>query len=239
MHQVPNRPGLTFEVRSASIRNRKDIPSNKAPNKITNNSWVPNKIIIRGLVARSNLVLISLILWGLACPVTLAKQNHHQTCPGCPHQQHVHNLHRSAKESGPSPDDLRLEAIKHQILTKLGLRNRPDVNRTVAAVPRHLALETLYRAEAQPTRHSEKRNNYEKERDEEYSEFLYSGDKYSFRNLDQPMEETTTEGAAPTTTPFQSYEDPGGDSQEPQEEMDDFYARTSEIITFAEPGRFL
>lgn len=229
MHQVPNRPGLTLQ----SITNWNDI-SIKIPKKIHNKIYnrVSNKIIIR-----SYLVLISLVLWGLALPVTLARQNHHQTCPGCPHQQHVHNLHRSAKESGPSPDDLRLEAIKHQILTKLGLRSRPDVNRTLATVPRHLALETLYRAEAQPTRHSERRNNYEKERVEGYSEFLYSGDEYSYKNLDQSMEDTTTEGTAPTTTPFQGYDDPGGDTEEPQEEMDDFYARTSEIITFAEPGR--
>lgn len=133
----------------------------------------------------------------------------------------------------PSPDDLRLEAIKHQILTKLGLRARPDVNRTLATVPRHLALETLYRAEAQtPPRYSDRsRVDYESEYP---GEFLYGGDEYSYRNLDQrPEETTTTEGNARTTarSHYQGYDDV-------QEELDDFYARTSEIITFAEPGEY-
>jgi len=129
--------------------------------------------------------------------------------------------------AAPSPDDLRLEAIKHQILQKLGLRTRPDVNRTLASVPRHLALETLYRAEAQtPPRYSDRsRVDYESEYP---SEFLYGGDEYSYRNLDQ--ETTTTEGNARTTARnYQGYD--------VQEELDDFYARTSEIITFAEPGK--
>lgn len=129
--------------------------------------------------------------------------------------------------AAPSPDDLRLEAIKHQILQKLGLRTRPDVNRTLATVPRHLALETLYRAEAQtPPRYSDRsRVDYESEFS---GEFFYGGDEYSYRNLDQ--ETTTTEGNARTTAKsYQGYDDV-------QEELDDFYARTSEIITFAEPG---
>lgn len=237
MHQVSNRPGLTLQVRSSTIANRKDISTknNSTSSNINNNN---NTRLSSKIIIRSNLVLISLILWGLALPVTLARQNHHQTCPGCPHQQHGHNLHRSAKESGPSPDDLRLEAIKHQILIKLGLRNRPDVNKTLVNVPKELALKTLYRAEAQPPRRNGRRNNYEEGKNEGYSEFLYSGDEYSYRNLDQPMEDISTDGAAPTTTPFQGYDYPGGDYEEPQEEMDDFYARTSEIITFAEPGTF-
>lgn len=95
-------------------------------------------------------------------------------------------------------------------------------------MPRHLALETLYRAEAQtPPRYSDRsRVDYESE----YSgEFLYGGDEYSYRNLDQ--ETTTTENNARTTArSYQGYDDV-------QEELDDFYARTSEIITFAEPGK--
>ncbi|KYN14278.1 Inhibin beta chain [Trachymyrmex cornetzi] len=166
------------------------------------------------------------------------------SAPGDPHQQqqqqhhHHHHVHHEGPPRGglfkdtvaPSPDDLRLEAIKHQILQKLGLRTRPDVNRTLATVPRHLALETLYRAEAQtPPRYSDRsRVDYESE----YSgEFLYGGDEYSYRNLDQ--ETTTTEGNARTTAKsYQGYDDV-------QEELDDFYARTSEIITFAEPGHTL
>ncbi|XP_047354833.1 inhibin beta chain [Vespa velutina] len=198
-----------------------------------------------GLLIPSNLLLIGLFLCYLTLPPVQPRQNHHQTCPGCPHQQqqhqHLHEIHRGGSKHGtaPSPDDLRLEAIKHQILTKLGLRTRPDVNRTLAAVPRHLALETLYRAEAQASpQYPERTRN---DHGAEYSgEFLYGGDEYSYKNLDQQNEETTTDGNSRTTTPYQGYGDydtrPG---HEPQEEMDDFYARTSEIITFAEPGRTL
>ncbi|XP_014481279.1 PREDICTED: inhibin beta chain [Dinoponera quadriceps] len=199
----------------------------------------------------SNLLLIGLALCCLALPAVQPRLSHHQTCPGCPHQQqpqhhhhhqqhhHHHHVHEGARggifkdTTAPSPDDLRLEAIKHQILTKLGLRSRPDVNRTLATVPRHLALETLYRAEAQtPPRYSDRsRVDYESEYP---GEFLYAGDEYSYRNLEQRTEEaTTTEGNARTTSrSHQGYDDV-------QEELDDFYARTSEIITFAEPGHTL
>lgn len=195
----------------------------------------------------SNLLLIGLALCCLALPAVQPRlSGHYQTCPGCPHQQpqqqqhhhhhHHHVHHDGSTRSGlfkdtaaPSPDDLRLEAIKHQILQKLGLRARPDVNRTLATVPRHLALETLYRAEAQtPPRYSDRsRVDYESEYP---GEFLYGSDEYSYRNLDQ--ETTTTEGNARTTA--RSYQD----YDNVQEELDDFYARTSEIITFAEPGEF-
>ncbi|KAM0729582.1 Inhibin beta chain [Formica fusca] len=190
----------------------------------------------------SNLLLIGLALCCLALPAVQPRlSGHYQTCPGCPHQQpqqqhHHHHHHHGSARSGffkdtaaPSLDDLRLEAIKHQILQKLGLRARPDVNRTLATVPRHLALETLYRAEAQtPPRYSDRsRVDYESEYP---GEFLYGGDEYSYRNLDQ--ETTTTEGNARTTArSYQGYDN--------VQELDDFYARTSEIITFAEPGHTL
>ncbi|GAB1862519.1 Inhibin beta chain [Camponotus japonicus] len=196
----------------------------------------------------SNLLLIGLALCCLALPAVQPRlSGHYQTCPGCPHQQpqqqqhhhhhHHHVHHDGSARSGlfkdtaaPTLDDLRLEAIKHQILQKLGLRARPDVNRTLATVPRHLALETLYRAKAQtPPRYSDRsRVDYESEYP---GEFLYGSDEYSYRNLDQ--ETTTTEGNARTTA--RSYQD----YDNVQEELDDFYARTSEIITFAEPGHTL
>ncbi|XP_078034262.1 inhibin subunit beta isoform X2 [Augochlora pura] len=185
----------------------------------------------------SNLLLIGLaICWLTLSPVQPRQNNHHQTCPGCPHQQqqhqHMHETHRGGgpkDAAAPSPDDLRLEAIKHQILTKLGLRSRPDVNRTLATVPRHLALETLYRAEAQSFRYPDKSRN---DHENVYSaEFLYGDDDYSYRNLDQQAESPTEDSAG---IGYGDHED-----QDAPEEMDDFYARTSEIITFAEPGRTL
>ncbi|XP_029176214.1 inhibin beta chain [Nylanderia fulva] len=205
----------------------------------------------------SNLLLIGLALCCLALPAVQPRLNgHYQTCPGCPqqqthqqHQQQQHNHHHhhhhhhvhhdDATRSGgffkgttaaPTLDDLRLEAIKHQILQKLGLRSRPDVNRTLSTVPRNLALQTLYRAEAQtPPLHSDRSRVNESEHS---AEFSYNGEKYSYKNLDR--ETTTTEGNARTTarSSYQGYDNV-------QEELDDFYARTSEIITFAEPGHTL
>ncbi|XP_011495081.1 PREDICTED: inhibin beta chain [Ceratosolen solmsi marchali] len=193
----------------------------------------------------STLVFLILLSWSLTlCPSVLARQSLHQTCPGCPHQQHTH-LHRSTKDSEPNPDDLRLEAIKHQILSKLGLRSRPDVNRTLASVPKRLALETIYRAEAQQAARpsmSEKimkhhTNNYNRNHPDTYEEYG-GGDEYSYKNLEQTGGEVDGTETTHKIPNYQDYDDLYGSPHEP-EVMDDFYARTSEIITFAEPGRTL
>ncbi|XP_015116658.1 inhibin beta chain [Diachasma alloeum] len=169
------------------------------------------------------LLLIVIFTWLIVLPNSaIGRQtggHHHRTCPGCPHK-HVHNI--NSKESEPSPDELRLEAIKHQILSKLGLRSRPDVNKTLSQVPRHLALETLYRAEAQPSRYIEDRRFMD-----DYSDYYYGREDYMYRNV---QDERSTQG--PTST--QGFRERGNEV-----EVDDFYARTSEIITFAEPGRTL
>ncbi|XP_012338791.2 probable nuclear hormone receptor HR38 [Apis florea] len=149
---------------------------------------------------------------------------------------------RKEDTAAPTPDDLRLEAIKHQILTKLGLRARPDVNRTLATVPRHLALETLYRAEAQFSRYPLPDNTRNDRRNENvYStEFLYGGNEYSYsRNLDQRADdEDSAKDNGRIASSYRGYEGGEGEDREPEEEIDDFYARTSEIITFAEPGKY-
>ncbi|XP_034180035.2 inhibin subunit beta [Osmia lignaria lignaria] len=198
----------------------------------------------RGSLLPSNVLLIGLALCCLTLsPVQPRQNHHHHTCPGCPHQQqhqqHIHETNRgggSKDTAAPSPDDLRLEAIKHQILTKLGLRTRPDVNRTLATVPRHLALETLYRAEAQSSlRYPSDRSN--DDHDTVYSpDFLYGGDEYSYKNLDHRAESSAKDNSRLGSS-YQVYGE--RDAQNSQEEIDDFYARTSEIITFAEPGRTL
>jgi inhibin beta len=41
-------------------------------------------------------------------------------------------------------DEIRLETIKRQILSKLGLKEKPNIT---SPVPREVILETLYRAE--------------------------------------------------------------------------------------------
>ncbi|KAK9508047.1 hypothetical protein O3M35_007794 [Rhynocoris fuscipes] len=80
---------------------------------------------------------------------------------------------------------IRLEAIKLQILSKLGLSAKPNVSGT-ASLPRELVLQTLVRANEGPT---------------------------------TPANQASNEDNEPTNT-------------------DDFYATTSEIIAFAEPGLF-
>ncbi|XP_015524962.1 uncharacterized protein LOC107228110 [Neodiprion lecontei] len=255
--------------------------------------------------------MVVLFLWILILPTIFAHHQDHQGCPGCPryrdhHSFHQHNHHsqnhhhrqQSKASEGlkiggtepkparndPSPDDLRLEAIKHQILTKLGLRGRPDVNKTLASVSRNLALETLVRAEAQPqqfppsfsqsgggswrqqkqphsnTVHRHRAGIYNEER--AYNEFFDENEEFSYKNMDQATERTTivTEATSSTTTTIPAFrsdtsygqketgangggsdsEDrPSDDEQPHEEEFDDFYARTSEIITFAEPGHTL
>ncbi|XP_047102986.1 inhibin beta chain-like, partial [Schistocerca piceifrons] len=82
-------------------------------------------------------------------------------------------------------DASRIEAIKKQILSKLGLRSKPNVT---TALPRAVALDTLERA---------------------------GGDARRSTAADMPRQRSAE------TVP------------------DDFYGRTSEIITFAEPGHTL
>ncbi|XP_017885000.1 inhibin beta chain [Ceratina calcarata] len=224
--------------------------------RLSSTSRVPSGY--RGSLLPSNVLLIGLALCCLTLSPVEPRQNHRQTCPGCPHQQqqqhhhhqqqHVHEAHyrgggSERKETAPpTPDDLRLEAIKHQILSKLGLTTRPDVNRTLATVPKQLALETLYRAEAQSSSSSRYPSpdasvRIDRDRENVYSaEFLYGADEYSYKNLDQRADSSAKENARIASS-YRGYGEHEG--HDPEEEMDDFYARTSEIITFAEPGRTL
>lgn len=89
-----------------------------------------------------------------------------------------------------SDDDIRREAIKLQILSKLGLKNKPHIR---LPVPRDVVLETLSRAGGN----------------------LLSSKEEAKQAAREAEEEDLLEG-----------------------EPDDFYGRTSEIITFAEPGEF-
>lgn len=109
-------------------------------------------------------------------------------CPNCVSHHHAHQKHHRRPDKPPSPPSqqaLRLEAIKSQILSKLGLAARPNVT---LSVPREVVRDTIERAEA---------------------------------------EESVEEDTAPPTTRLPH--------QEPAEQ-DDYYGRTREIITFAEPG---
>lgn len=99
-------------------------------------------------------------------------------CPNCIHKQKA------------EADSMRLEAIKRQILLKLGLRQKPKVTHSL---PKEVIMQTLYRAE-------------------DNREF--------FRNLTK--EEVTTSKRA---------------SSVEMVDADDFFGKTSEIISFAEEGK--
>ncbi|XP_045466196.1 inhibin beta chain [Harmonia axyridis] len=105
------------------------------------------------------------------------------SCPNCVYRNGI-------KDHKVESDNLRLEVIKKQILSKLGLRDKPNVT---YSLPREVVLETLYRAE-----NSEFFNTY---RDEDFV----------------------------STTSARS-------ESKDQMDVDDFYGRTSEIISFAEEG---
>lgn len=189
----------------------------------------------------STFIFIMLLIWSLTPNLATARQNTHQTCPGCPHQQqhaHLHRTGNTVKDAGLNPDVLRLEAIKVQILHKLGLTRPPNVNKTLATVPKRLALETIYRAEAQQTTKGptiERTHQHNSNSNDNFDEFGYPiEDEYSYRNLDRNVDNEPELNE--NVLRFQDYDDDMYRSPEP-EVVDDFYARTSEIITFAEPGK--
>lgn len=108
------------------------------------------------------------------------------SCPNC--------LYKNDRDRERSETDkLRLEAIKKQILSKLGLRQKPNVTHSL---PKEVIWETLYRAE------------------DENSDFL--------RNFDSEENFSTTSAKSSTMETV---------------DVDDFYGRTSEIISFAEEGK--
>lgn len=104
------------------------------------------------------------------------------TCPNC--------LYKNTPETKTANDNLRLEAIKTQILSKLGLRQKPNVTHSL---PKEVIMQTLYRAE---------------------------DSQNAFSNMSEDTPTTSTRTAGLETV-----------------DVDDFYGRTSEIISFAEKGK--
>ncbi|CAG9814793.1 unnamed protein product [Phaedon cochleariae] len=102
---------------------------------------------------------------------------------GCPNCLYENQYTKERSES----DQLRLEAIKKQILQKLGLRHKPNVTQSL---PRDIVWQTLERAD-------------------EDSDFLL--------NRYEDFSTTSDRSSAEETV-----------------DVDDFYGRTSEIISFAE-----
>lgn len=122
-------------------------------------------------------------------------------CPNCLHKSH--HQQSSTTTSKSETDNLRLEAIKRQILSKLGLRQKPNVTHSL---PKEVVMQTLYRAE-------DNRDFFENENG--------GGKGGHHQHQEDAMLSTTS---ARTTAAEQM-------------DVDDFYGRTSEIISFAEEGK--
>jgi len=127
------------------------------------------------------------------------------------------DVNKDAKPDGePTPPQLsdtnRLEAIKQQILLKLGFKNKPNITNTL---PKQFAIDTLRRT-GDPT------FNF----DQHATLLLQAGDVSSFDVMEQLNQ--LKEGNASHVNETQ---------QEDDNDFDDFYGKTREIIIFADRGK--
>ncbi|XP_066139280.1 inhibin beta chain [Euwallacea fornicatus] len=116
---------------------------------------------------------------------SIVEDNSKTTVLSCPNCLFKHNRDRDSLES----DELRLDAIKQQILQKLGLKAKPNVTHSL---PKELVMATLSRTQKE-------------EFSRMYEEYHYWGDSSNLETVD----------------------------------VDDFYGKTSEIISFAEQGSWV
>lgn len=149
-------------------------------------------------------------------------------CPTC----YAHYLNHEKTFIDPNnknkidSESIRLEAIKQQILNKLGLKHRPIIRKKL---PREIVLQSLYRAEE---------DNLEFFNDEKHKSMpsrtgagLNFNKPIKTNDLNDKYEEfSSTTGENLPTTSSTSYST--------NEVQDDFYARTSEIIVFGDAGKF-
>lgn len=167
-------------------------------------------------------------------------------------------------------DEFRLEAIKAQILSKLGLKSKPHVTHTVS---RDIVLETIQRAKEtyfnydnnnmnnyhrnaydlyyisgdnsangannnnynQNYDNSNNNNNKNGEFDYKMTNDYYERQQYANYNQHQPVYDTMYESAQQQ----QRQQQFPPDFDQVENEPDDFYAKTSEIISFAGKGEYL
>lgn len=198
-----------------------------------------------------------------------------------PHQQH-HNHHRPENRFTAMPvadenekerkvrerdeKDARLEAIKHQILLKLGLKKKPNVTH---AIPKQFILDTLYRV---ADNHQHVMHPYEyaataaiisgDEQPVHYATLDSGGGPQIFKLLDRNQQNGSgadfndtasmyhpeplplqlqpsysRHQANHTTRTEQHNDNSNGNTNDDESEFDDFYGRTREIISFAERGK--
>lgn len=115
---------------------------------------------------------------------------------------------QTEKEIRQLSDHNRLEAIKQQILLKLNLSEKPNVT---SSIPKQFILDTLDRAGAS---------------DFKYSMMMMQSDNHN--NFDAETLQHLKKSNESKHEEKETYED----------EVDDFYGKTKEIISFAEKGEF-
>lgn len=129
----------------------------------------------------------------------------------------------SSQQMPQLSDHGRLEAIKFQILLKLGLKNKPNVTNTL---PKQFIFDTLRRSGDPAV------NSYD------YAMLFQSNDHKDTRDslLDQLQQLKAVNGSAGDDLRAEELKEP---QPEEEQDFDDFYGRTREIITFAEKGQSL
>lgn len=129
----------------------------------------------------------------------------------------------SNQQMPPLSDHSRLEAIKFQILLKLGLKKKPNVTNTL---PKQFIFDTLRRS-GDPMMNPN-----------DYTMLFQSSDDKETRNLvlDQFKQLKASNESSIDDVNSEDYKEA---QPEDEQEFDDFYGRTREIITFAEKGERL
>lgn len=118
-------------------------------------------------------------------------------------------------------DHSRLEAIKYQILLKLGLKNKPNVT---SSIPKQFIFDTLRRS-GDPTLNLN-----------DYTMFLQSSDALETRDLVLDQLQQLKVSNDSIVDDLKATEDFKESPPEDDQEFHDFYGKTREIITFAEKG---
>ena len=120
-------------------------------------------------------------------------------------------------------DHNRLEAIKFQILLKLGLKNKPNVTNSL---PKQFIFDTLRRSGDPMINPNDYTMLFQSSDDIETRDLVLDQLQQLKLSNDSTIDETNNEDFKET-------------HHEDEQDFDDFYGRTREVITFAEKGESL
>lgn len=150
------------------------------------------------------------------------------------------------EEQSKTINEIRLTAIKHQILSKLGLKSKPNVTHTLS---KEVILETLRRTEeAQAMNYNNNNNNYHQNPQDFYllsgdygntvttnykiTNQFYQNQQFNLYNNHRQQHQQQTQEQVPFDVAY-------NDEEQDNNVADDFYGRTREIIAFASKGKSL